>query len=1113
MSFSTTMMHRRFVASWQDQGLIQTDDGDARDGMWLAPIAIADITAQAPIATASGNAAVVGAVIAEVNFMMAPDATPAMEKVEIHIAVASNDPGYTGGTLWGMLGDTGAVQNAYGSQANEAWAAGFTGSTKTVVGVIDTGIDYTHPDLYLNIWLNQREIPTTLRASLSDIDTDGLITFRDLNGSANASYVIDYNGNGRIEAGDLLNDVRWENGADEDGNGYRDDLIGWDFVNNDNDPYDDNGHGTHVGGTIGGIGGNGIGVAGVNWAVQMVALKFLSASGSGSSSGAISAVNYFTDASIRATATENFVATNNSWGGGGYSQALNDAIARGAQRDILFVAAAGNSTSNNDVAANYPSNYNTTAAAGYDAVVAVASITSAGALSSFSSYGATTVDIAAPGSSIYSTLPGGRYGTYSGTSMATPHVAGAVALYAAANPNASAAEIRLALLDSAAATASLSGKVVTAGRLDIGTLMNTAPPPQPPSGDIIAGDASTTASLSASAAQASSIDTAGDQDWFRLSLVAGYRYEFALNAAAGSTLNTFMSLLDANGVQIAFNDNTVGLNSRLSFAATNSGTFYLNAQGAAGSIGAYTLALTEAPPVDSIAANTATTAVLTPTAPQVSSVDLAGDQDWFRLSLAAGYRYDFAMDATLGSTIDTYLRLLNGNGVELAFNDNSIGLNSRLSFTASAGGTYYLSAQGYGATIGGYSLSMTQTAPIDAIAGNTSTSAALSPSLPQNSTVDLPGDQDWFRISLTAGSRYDFALNATAGSSLNTYMRLLDVNGVQLAVNDDAAGLNSRLSFTATSNGTYYVSAQGAAGTIGGYSLAVVQTVLADTIAGSSTTTATLTTAAAQASAVDSAGDQDWFRLTLTAGYRYDFAMDATTGSALDTYLRLLDRNSVEINFNDDAAGLNSRLSFTATTGGTYYLSAQGYGTTIGGYRLSMTQSLADLTLLGTSNNNILNGAGGNDTISGLAGHDVLAGLAGADLLDGGLGNDQLNGGSGNDILIGGAGRDEMTGGAGIDFFRFLAPSDSAVGGNRDRIIDFRRNEMDQIDLRAIDANTLVSGDQAFAFIGTTTFGRVAGQLRLSGGVLQLDVNGDARADMEIAIQGVSMLLATDFIL
>jgi Ca2+-binding RTX toxin-like protein len=494
-------------------------------------------------------------------------------------------------------------------------------------------------------------------------------------------------------------------------------------------------------------------------------------------------------------------------------------------------------------------------------------------------------------------------------------------------------------------------------------------------------------------------------------------------------------------------------------------------------------------------------------------VDLAGDQDWFRLSLTAGYRYDFAMDATTGSSLDTYLRLLNGNGVELAFNDDSVGLNSRLSFTASAGGTYYLSAQGYGSTIGGYSLSMTQTAPVDAIAGNTSTSAALSPSLPQNSTVDLPGDQDWFRISLTAGSRYDFALNATTGSSLNTYMRLLDVNGVQLAVNDDAAGLNSRISFTATNSGTYYVSAQGSAGTIGGYSLAVVQTVLADTIAGSSATTATLTTAAGRTSAIDTAGDQDWFRLTLTAGYRYDFAMDATTGSALDTYLRLLNSSGVQINFNDDAVGLNSRLSFTATTGGTYYLSAQGYGTTTGGYSLAMTQSLADLTLVGTSSNNILNGAGGNDTISGLAGHDVLAGFAGADLLDGGLGNDQLNGGAGNDILIGGAGRDEMTGGAGVDLFRFLALSDSAVGGNRDQIIDFRRNEMDRIDLGAIDANTRVAGDQAFAFIGTAAFGRVAGQMRFSAGLLQLDVNGDGRTDMDVAVQGLSSMLSADFVL
>jgi subtilisin family serine protease len=463
MNFSALTMFRRFSAGPQDQGLNQAIDGEAGDGIWLAPIAIADIAAPTPVSLTAINVVTLQAVITEVSLVVAPDAAPALEEADIHIAVASNDPGYTGGTLWGMLGDTGPIRNAYGSQANEAWAKGDTGSMTSVVGVIDTGIDYTHPDLYLNIWLNQREIPTGFRSKLKDIDTDGLITFRDLNGAANASYVLDYNRNGRIDAGDILNDARWENRADEDGNGYIDDLIGWDFVNNDNDPYDDNGHGTHVGGTIGGIGGNGIGVAGVNWNIQMVALKFLSAAGSGASSGAINAVNYFTDAATRASGIEDFIATNNSWGGGGYSAQLNEAIGRAAQKDILFIAAAGNSALNNDVQATYPANYTTTAMAGYEAVVSVASLTNTGGLSSFSNYGATTVDIAAPGSSIYSTLPGGGYGTYSGTSMATPHVTGAVALYAAEHPNASAAEIRAALLSSAAATPSLGGLVATGG--------------------------------------------------------------------------------------------------------------------------------------------------------------------------------------------------------------------------------------------------------------------------------------------------------------------------------------------------------------------------------------------------------------------------------------------------------------------------------------------------------------------------------------------------------------------------------------------------------------------------------------------------------------------------
>ncbi|MFM7870478.1 MAG: S8 family serine peptidase, partial [Actinomycetota bacterium] len=216
----------------------------------------------------------------------------------------SNDPDYLSGNLWGMLGASTSPSNAFGGRAGEAWANGYIGSSDVVIGVIDEGIDVTHPDLVNNIWTSPGEI-----------------------------------------AG---------NGIDDDANGFIDDVYGFDFVNNDGSVLDSNAdsHGTHVAGTIGAEGGNGVGVAGVNWNVSMISAKFLQG-GSGSSANAVRAVDYITG--LKQKYGLNIIATSNSWGGGGFSQALLDAIERGGDAGILFIAAAGNSAVNNDAGGYYPS--------------------------------------------------------------------------------------------------------------------------------------------------------------------------------------------------------------------------------------------------------------------------------------------------------------------------------------------------------------------------------------------------------------------------------------------------------------------------------------------------------------------------------------------------------------------------------------------------------------------------------------------------------------------------------------------------------------------------------------------------------------------------------------
>lgn len=297
-------------------------------------------------------------------------------------------------------------QNQYGFpfadiSAPQAWDV-TVGDTSVIVGVLDSGCDWTHPDLDANILRNPGEID--------------------------------------------------HNGLDDDHNGYVDDVVGWDFVHDDNDPYDDFFHGTHVCGTIGAVANNGFGTTGIVWNTRLLPLKFLDDSGSGSTETAIAAVEYAVQRGVRII--------NASWGGTEYSQALKDAIAEAGAHGILFVAAAGNAGISNDTHPFYPANYD------LPNLITVAATDNGDRIATFSNFGKTTVHIGAPGVNILSTAPAGRWNTLSGTSMATPHVAGVAALVMARHPGWTPAQVKARLMATSDPIPQLINRCVSQGRLN-----------------------------------------------------------------------------------------------------------------------------------------------------------------------------------------------------------------------------------------------------------------------------------------------------------------------------------------------------------------------------------------------------------------------------------------------------------------------------------------------------------------------------------------------------------------------------------------------------------------------------------------------------------------------
>ena len=329
---------------------------------------------------------------------------PAKDLARSPVAKAApNDP---------MFGDQWALSNSGQSGGKEkadigalkAWLK-TQGSEEVVVAVLDSGVDYAHSDLVTNIWFRPDNIPAYTDDELGTID---------------------------------------------DKNGYNADA-------NTGDPMDQNGHGTHCAGIIGAEGNNKKGITGVNWKVEIMPLKFMGRGGFGTTKNAIEAINYAID---RKKAGVNVRVINASWGSTMYSKALEDTIRAAGEQGILFVAAAGNNSTDNDKRPHYPSNYN------LPNVISVAALDRNDGLASFSNYGAKTVHIAAPGKDILSTWLNEQYREASGTSMATPQVAGVAALIISSEPKIKVQDLRKRLLQSVDSLDVLDGKIENAGRLN-----------------------------------------------------------------------------------------------------------------------------------------------------------------------------------------------------------------------------------------------------------------------------------------------------------------------------------------------------------------------------------------------------------------------------------------------------------------------------------------------------------------------------------------------------------------------------------------------------------------------------------------------------------------------
>ncbi len=844
----------------------------------------------------------------EPDYIVTADATP-------------TDTAFTDGSLWGLrnTGQNGGLSGA-DIDAVRAWDT-TTGSTSVVVAVIDTGIRYTHQDLAAQMWQNPDEI-----------------------------------------AG---------NGLDDDQDGYIDNIYGINGITNSGNPLDDQGHGTHCAGTIGAQANGGGGHVGVAWSVKLMACKFLSSSGGGTTSDAIKCINF--------AVLKGAHILSNSWGGGGSSQALSDAITAANASGVLFVAAAGNSSLNTDVSPAYPASYPQAN------IISVAALDRNDRLASFSNFGASSVDIGAPGVSIYSTYNSSDtgYSTLSGTSMACPHVAGVAALVLADQPNISLSELRQRILSGAVPIDALAGKCFTGGRLNAYNALNGEPD----------------GTLEVSVVPGNGAELAGG---ITVSMLVYVRDFDAVNNATvsgtvgGTTNLTFRN--DGVAPDITSGDNiyTSTLTTPTS-GATLAAQVQVSAPGKTASTTDLTFTLRHPPTNDAFAART----TLIGNASTVTGTNIGASREvgepahynfitgksvWWSWTAAVNGTVTFK---TVGSTFDTVLAIYTGtalNALTLVRSDDDSGgnLTSLISTAVTAGTTYQIAVDGYGSASGSITLITSfETAPVAPANDNFASAAALTGTI-ASATGDnrlatretgeplhagnTGGKSVWWTwtaptagtVTLsTDGSDFDTTLGVYVGTAVNSLATIAGDN-------DSGEGTRSLVSFTATAGTTYRIAVDGFNGTSSGSIALALSLVVTPPIpindafssrsiitlsANVATLTGTNIGSSKETGEPDHAGNSGgrsvWWTwtapssgtLTLTTGgSNFDTLLAVYTGSAVNA-LTLVTSND-----EDPSGGVNtSRVQFNVTIGTVYQIAVDGQNTglnlAIGNITLNATYS------------------------------------------------------------------------------------------------------------------------------------------------------------------------------